>query len=171
MELSGLTRWSVDELAVLYTLQACLDATDYAALSAGVISWSVCFLTSALQAVEHVWRCIRECGERVCVLCACVNVRLYVFMCMCLSLCVCVCVCVCASDCVRACVCIKVRGVCVRVCVVKSWRPGLRSVCVCVCDNFKPCRLESTPGRAKRERTPTRVHTRLSPLPPRATRG
>ena len=43
-----------------------------------------------------------KCGERVCVLCACVSVRLYVFMCVCLSVCVCVCVCVCM--CVCACV-------------------------------------------------------------------
>ena len=35
--------------------------------------------------------------------------------------------CVCAGDCVRACACVPVCGVCgVRVCVVKSWRPGLR---------------------------------------------
>ena len=107
--------------------------------------------------------------KRVCVLCACVNVHLYVFMCMCLYLCVCVCSCVCASDCVRACACVPVCGVCVRVCVVKSWRPGLRSMCVCVCGNVEPCRLESTPGR-KRERTPTRGHRRFNPPPPRATR-
>ena len=37
MEQSGLTRWNVAELAVLYTLQACMEATDYAAPPAGVI--------------------------------------------------------------------------------------------------------------------------------------
>jgi len=37
MEQSGLTRWNVAELAVLYTLRACLDAKDYAAPPAGVI--------------------------------------------------------------------------------------------------------------------------------------
>jgi len=58
--------------------------------------------------------------------------------------------------------------VCVRVCFVKSWRPGYSSMCLCVCDNVKPCRLESTPGR-KRERTPTRGHTRLNPPPSRGS--
>ena len=37
MEQSGLTRWDVVELAVSYTLRACLDATDYTAPPAGVI--------------------------------------------------------------------------------------------------------------------------------------
>ena len=37
MEESGLTRWNVAELAVLYTLRVCLDAKDYAAPSAGAI--------------------------------------------------------------------------------------------------------------------------------------
>jgi len=37
------------------------------------------------------------------------------------------------------------------------------NVCVCVCGNVKPCCLESTPGR-KRERTPTRGHTRLNTI-------
>ena len=36
MEQSGLTRWNVAELAVLYTLmRACMDATDYAAPPGG----------------------------------------------------------------------------------------------------------------------------------------
>jgi len=91
-----------------------------------------------------------KCGEHVCLLCACVSVRLYV--CMYLSLCVCVHVIVCVCACVRVC------GVCVRVCVVKSWRPGLRSMCVCVCGNVKPCRLESTPGRKERENSHPRTH-------------
>jgi len=47
---------------------------------------------------------------------------------------------------------------------------GLRSMCVCVCGNVKPCCLESTPG-LKRERTPTRGHTRLSPPPLRSGGG
>jgi len=34
---------------------------------------------------------------------------------------------------VRVRACVTVCGVCVPVCVVKSWRPGLRSMCVCVC--------------------------------------
>ena len=105
-----------------------------------------------------------KCGEYVCVLCACVNMRLCVLMCMYLSLCVCVRVCVC----VIVCVCVRMSQcvVCVYVCVVKSCWSGLRSMCVCVCVNVKPCGLESTPGR-KRERTPTREQT----LSPRATRG
>jgi len=37
MEQSGLTRWNVAELAVLYTLRACMDAKDYAVQPAGVI--------------------------------------------------------------------------------------------------------------------------------------
>ena len=110
-----------------------------------------------------------KCGERVCsFLCVCVSVRLYVFMCMWMSLCVCARVCVCDS--VRVCACVTVCSVSVLVCFVKSWRPGLRSMCVCVCGNVKPCRLESTP-ESKRERTPTRGHTRLNPPPPRATRA
>jgi len=96
----------------------------------------------------------------------------YVLACVCMRLCACACpcVCVCACDSVRVCACVTVCGVCVRACVVKSWRPGLRSMCLCVCANVKPCRLESTPGR-KRQRTPTRGHTRLNPPPLRATRG
>ena len=38
----------------------------------------------------------------------------------------------CVHDSVRVRACVTVCGVCVRVCVVKSWRPGLRSICVCV---------------------------------------
>ena len=64
-----------------------------------------------------------------------------------------VCACVYVCDSVRVRACVTVCGVCVRVCGVKSWRPALRSMCVCVCGNVKPWRLESTPGR-KRERTP-----------------
>ena len=37
MEESGLTRWYVAELAVLYNLRACLEAKDYTAPPAGVI--------------------------------------------------------------------------------------------------------------------------------------
>jgi len=110
----------------------------------------------------------QKCVERVCVLCACLNVYLHVFMY------VLVLVCVCVRVCVQVIVCVRVRVsqcvVCVRVCVVKSWRPGLRSMCVCFCGNVNPCCLESTPGR-KRERTLTRGHTRLNQPPPRATRG
>ena len=98
------------------------------------------------------------------------GIRICMRLCACACPGVCVCACVCASDCARACACVTVCGVCVRVCVVKSWWPGLRSMCVCVCDNVKPCCLESTPGR-KRERTPRRGHTRLNPPPQRATRG
>jgi len=101
----------------------------------------------------------------------CVRVLTCVCMCLCECACPCVfvCACVCAGDSVRACACVTVCGVCVFVCVVISWRSGLRSMCVCVCGNVKPCCLESTPG-CKRERTPTRGHTRFSPPPPRATR-
>ena len=75
---------------------------------------------------------------------------------------VCVCACVCACDIVRACAYVSVCGMCVRVCVVKSWRAGLRSMCVCVCGDVKPCGLESTPGR-KRERTPSREPHKIKP--------
>jgi len=43
-----------------------------------------------------------KCGERVYVLCACIDVHLHVFVCMCLSLCVCVRVCVQVIMCVRS---------------------------------------------------------------------
>ena len=93
----------------------------------------------------------------MCVLCACANVHLYVFMCMCLYLCVCVCSCVCASDCVRACACVPVCGVCVRVCVVKSWRPGLRSTCVCVWQRWTLSPREYSRTQ-KRENSHSRTH-------------
>ena len=73
MEQSGLTRWSVDELAVLYTLQA--GAPGHYRLRC-IASWfdliSVCFLTSVLQAVEHDGLCLLEVWRAcVCFVCVC----------------------------------------------------------------------------------------------------
>ena len=52
-------------------------------------------------------------------------------------------VCVCVNVCVQVIVCVRVRVVsqcvvCVSVCVEKSWRSGLRSMCVCVCATLNP---------------------------------
>jgi len=170
MEQSGLTRWSVDELTVLYTLHAGVPGhyglpciASWCDLIVCLFSSPVAYKLSSMTDFVY-WKC----GEHVCVLFACVSVRLYVYVYVLVLVWVCACVCACYS--VRVCVCVTVCGVCVRVCVVKSWRPGLRSMCVCVWGNVKPWRLESTSGRQK-ERTPTRGHTRLNPPPPRATRG
>ena len=114
---------------------------------------SVCFLTSTLQVVEHDGLCLLEVW-RACVCFVCVCQRVFVCVYVHVLVLVCVYACVCEFDAVRVCACVTVCGVCVRVCVVKSWRPGLCSMCVYVCGNVKPWRLESTPGR-KRERIPT----------------
>jgi len=66
-----------------------------------------------------------KCGERVCVLCACVSVRLYVFMCVCLSVCVCVCVCVCMC----VCACVTACTVRVRVCENSRQKMGWHRNC------------------------------------------
>jgi len=97
----------------------------------------------------------------VCVFCVRVLACVCMCLCACACPCVCVCACVCTCDCVCVCACVTVCGVCVRVRVVNSCQPGLRSMCVCGCGNVKPCHPESTQGR-KRERTPTRGHTRLN---------
>jgi len=73
-----------------------------------------------------------KCGERVCVLCACVSVRLYVFMRVCLSLCVCACVCVCMCVCACVCVCYSVCCVCACVCCKILAARITFHVCVCV---------------------------------------
>jgi len=117
-EQSGLTCWSVDELAVLYTLHAgvpghyelrCIDS--WCDLIVCYFSSPVPYKLSSMTGFVY-WKC----GEHVCVLCACVSVRLYVFMCMYLSLCACVRVCVH----VIVCVCVRVSQcvVCVYVCVL-----------------------------------------------------
>ena len=68
-----------------------------------------------------------------------------------------VCACVCSCDSVRVCACVTVSGRCVRVCVVKSWRPGLRSMCVCVlqCETLAPREYSRT---QKRENSHPRTH-------------
>jgi len=111
-----------------------------------------------------------KCGKRVFFfLCACVSVRLYVFMCMCVSLCVCVCVCACDS--VSVCACVTLCGVCVRVCVVKSWRPGLRSMCVCVCVATSNPVASRVLQDVKERELPLEDTQRLNTPPQRATRG
>ena len=73
-----------------------------------------------------------KCGERFCVVCACISVRLYVFMCVCLSLCVCACVCVFMCVCACVCVCHSVYCVCACVdCKILAARITFH-VCVCV---------------------------------------
>ena len=116
MEQSGLTRWSVDELAVLYTLH--VGVPGHYRLRC-IASW--CDLIFCLFPHQCPTSCITgfvywKCGEHVCVLFACVSVRLYVLMCMYLSLCVCVRVCVHAI----VCVCVRMSQcvVCVYVCVL-----------------------------------------------------
>jgi len=154
MEQSGLTRWSVDELAVLYTLHAGVPGRYGLRCIASWCDLIVCLFSSPVpyklssMTVFVYWKC----NEYVCVLFACVSVRLYVFMCMYLSLCGCVRVCV--HVIVRVCACVTVCGVCVRVCVVK-WI--MFHVCVCVwqCETLAPPEYSRT---QKRENSHPRTH-------------
>jgi len=171
MEQSGLTRWGVDKLAVLYTLHAGVPGRYGVRCTTSWCDLNSCLCPYQCPTSCRAWQALSTGSlASLCVFCVRVLTCICMCLCACACPCVCVCACVCTSDCVRACACVTVCGVCARVCVVKSWRPGLRSMCVCVCGNVEPCRLESIPGR-KRKRTPTRGYTRLSPPPPRATRG